>query len=1191
MKKYNGKRFNCKSSLNKMSEKVQILDDRTHILQRPDTIVGSVITQDEEVYLMKNGNIILEKIDDFNEALIHIIKEVFDNAADNKNRKWKKAQSYIEIEMTNESVRVRNDGKPLAVEIIEVDVPSQGRKKMYRTESVFDYFRAGTNFDSKEKCICTGAKRNPKCVKCQGNDNIGMNGYGAKATLVFSKYGYVHHGDPDSKQQLTLEFENNHDIFEKNNKGKIVGRKIPPSVKSYKKADSFTEFYFEPDFKRFGLKKFSKNHVGIVHAMAVNLAYVTGLKITFNGKALKVPNLKQLAKLYYGDRKCVEFKSDNGDQVVAMEQSLDEMETYGSRQLSFVNNSCTRNGGIHVRYNENLIGKIFSEWYGNGLKPIDAKKAFIYVVVYNIKGKLTFTSQTKAELKGPTSLKKVNVEKKHFAKIKNWDLYNEIQIMLDGKTQRAANKGVKKGLGKGYIGSTGSNVLDANNAGDSKIAVKKQTTLYLSEGNSAMSFLTDCVDVENNGCIALRGKVPNVLRKKSFVMNEEYQLIRKILGLKMGCKYETQKEIDSLRYGKVIIATDMDGDGLHICSLLNVFFRTQHPGLLDSNFVQMLVTPVIKTTIGKTHYRFYSEQEYKDWFDELDDKKKNGARNKTKYIKGLGGNDPEEDSEFVFNTNFTTDTITFDKPEDEDMVDVFFSDKKKEVKKEILTDTLYNEDFEPSISRGRKPFTKFIKNDFVYTCEEQNLRAIPYVYDGLKESQKDIMYTVLTKLGTKANPTEIKTKRLGALVAETALYHHGEDNVPSTVTKMAQDIIGTNNISFFTRKGSFGSRLYGGNHGAASERYTYVQVNPLMHTIFNPEDFNILEWVEREGNEKATPKYLLPIIPLFLVNNVSGMGNGWSTDSPSHNPEDLVDWVRAWIANNFQKQKEEYPELIPWYRGWEGEMEPYKTGNGWTLHGVIEDVNKDEWIVKEIPAGRWGMQLKLALERIADEGRIEKPKLTITHNNITAHVKRKGGKPVNLHKELMTGLSEKQAGKGKGFSAPLINKISMNNITFIHDAPQTHDCVEEHLHEYCRRRYVGYCDRRKWKLNFYKEQIKIRTNKIRYINLVNDKTINFKKLEDKSDLEGLLEEFEFDLVKDSYDYLTSMGTLSLVKKSVDRLQKEVDQFEEDYNELKATKAWQLWLNELEVFDVEYSKYLEKYPVHREQAKQKKSKKK
>jgi len=323
-----------------MSETVKILDDRTHVLTRPNTYIGSISTDIAEVYMNRDGNIVLQSVDDFNEGLIHIIKEVLDNACDNNNRSWKKAQSYIEVAMDNKSVCVVNDGRPIAVEEIKINVPGQGMKKMYRTESIFDYFKSGTNFDSDEKCICKGDKRDKKCVACQALGNAGMNGIGSKAALVFSKYAKIHHGDPDNAKQLTLEFHDNHDTFTLDKNGKPISRKNPPEVKSYKSPKSFTSFYFEPDFSRFGLKKFSKNHIDIVHAMCINISYITGLKVKFNDNEYKIKSLEELATMYFGKRDTLQFKTTNGDQVLCMAQTLSEMEEFGSRQLSFINNTC-----------------------------------------------------------------------------------------------------------------------------------------------------------------------------------------------------------------------------------------------------------------------------------------------------------------------------------------------------------------------------------------------------------------------------------------------------------------------------------------------------------------------------------------------------------------------------------------------------------------------------------------------------------------------------------------------------------------------------------------------------------------------------------------------------------------------------------------------------------------------------------
>ena len=1174
-----------------MSEKVQILDDRTHVLTRPNTYIGSISTDTAEVYMNVDGEIRLSTVEDYNEGLLHIIKEVLDNACDNNNRTWSKPQSYIKVSMDNKSVTVVNDGKPIAVEEIDIDVPGQGKKTMYRTESIFDYFKSGTNFDNDEKCICKGNKRNPKCLQCQALGNAGMNGIGSKAALVFSKYAKIHHADPDSGKQLTLEFFDNHDTFKKDKNGKPIGRKNPPVVKSYKAKSSFTSFYFEPDFPRFGLKKFSKNHIAIVHAMCINISYITGLKVEFNDTSYKIKSLKDLATMYFGKRDTLEFTTENGDQVLCMAQTLSEMEEFGSRQLSFVNNTCTRNGGIHVRYNENIIGKVFSEWYGNELKPVDAKKFWIYVVVYNIKAKLTFTGQTKAELKGPTNIKKIDVDKKDFNKVKNWNLYTDIQIMLDGKTQRAANKGPKRGLAKGYLGGMGKKVVDANKAGDDDLSVRKSCTLYLSEGQSAMGFLTDSVDVDTNGCLALKGKVPNVYKNKKYLMNEEYNNIRLLLGLKMGCTYEKEEDIDTLRYGQVIIATDMDADGYHICALLNVFFWVQHPGLLVDRpgvgpFVKSLVTPVLKTLVGKTVHRFYTEEEYEQWYNELSDTQKSSADKNKKYFKGLGGNEPQEDGEYVFGSNFTTNTYTFAKQKDVNMIQTFFGGKDTDDKKAVILSTGYNPEYERVIQYGLKPFNKFICNDFMQTVLEHIRRAIPTVYDGLKESQKDIMYTAMMKM---TDGKEIKTKQFATTVAQYTCYLHGEDNLPPTITGMTQDIIGTNNITYFKGKGSFGNRFTDGtNHGASAERYTYIKWQPLMSVIFNKADLPILEFEDRGGEKNITPKYLLPIIPTFLTSETHGMGNGWSIDSPAYNPLDLVEWVQTWIANNFRGESREYVDLVPWYRGYEGITE--KTDSGWIFKAVIEE-DGNTYHIKEIPVGVWGMQLKLALEAIADDGLIEKPVLKITHNNISATIKCKKNKTVDLESRLSKGASEKVAGKNKGYPIVFYNKFSMNNITFLHEnGPFKTNDITLHLDEYCRRRYKGYCDRKKWILADLLSEIQMKRNKARYIEQINKREIILEQIADKPDLIEVLEGFKYDMYKDSYDYLLNLPTMSLLEKNIQRLNTEISKLVEEYDKLRSTKPWQIWLDELDVFLVEYDKYLKDNPVHYSTSGDKKGKK-
>jgi len=339
----------------------------THLRRKPDNYVGTNTVTTKDVFLVKNGEVVSETVDDWNEPLLHIFKEIIDNAADNIAREWSKPQTYIKIEVDETSVKVTNDGMPIPVRQETIELPNEITKKtekhkLWRTQALFNYFRTGTNADNTED-----------------QSAIGTNGIGTKATIGLSKYAKIHHGDPDSGKQLEIEYKDGmKEISE-------------PKVKSYRAKSSFTSIYYEPDFEWFNknpnkdkngkiigsIKKFSKNHIGMMHAMSICLAYITGCRVSFNGENTKINTLKKLGETFFGQRRSMELTNKNGDKVLIMEQSLQEMEEFGVRHLSFVNNSFTRLGGNHVNYNANKVGRVLGEAFGQKLKEADAKKFFI----------------------------------------------------------------------------------------------------------------------------------------------------------------------------------------------------------------------------------------------------------------------------------------------------------------------------------------------------------------------------------------------------------------------------------------------------------------------------------------------------------------------------------------------------------------------------------------------------------------------------------------------------------------------------------------------------------------------------------------------------------------------------------------------------------------------------------------------
>ena len=155
--------------------------------------------------------------------------------------------------------------------------------------------------------------------------------------------------------------------------------------------------------------------------------------------------------------------------------------------------------------------------------------------------------------------------------------------------------------------------------------------------------------------------------------------------------------------------------------------------------------------------------------------------------------------------------------------------------------------------------------------------------DGLKPSERKILYSCFKRKLT----SELKVAQLSGYVAEVSSYHHGEQSLSGTITALAQDFVGSNNVNLLVPEGQFGNR-YNGIKGAASPRYIYTFLNNLTRKIFKEEDDNLLLYNVDEGM-KIEPVWYVPILPMILVNGCDGIGTGWSTSIPCFNPLEISD--------------------------------------------------------------------------------------------------------------------------------------------------------------------------------------------------------------------------------------------------------------------------------------------------------------
>jgi DNA topoisomerase II len=175
-------------------------------------------------------------------------------------------------------------------------------------------------------------------------------------------------------------------------------------------------------------------------------------------------------------------------------------------------------------------------------------------------------------------------------------------------------------------------------------------------------------------------------------------------------------------------------------------------------------------------------------------------------------------------------------------------------------------------------YEDFVHSDLIDFSTYNTFRSIPSVVDGLKPTQRKVLYTCMTKNIVN----DVKVVQLAGAVADLTAYHHGDRSLLSTITKMAQNFVGSNNVPLLVPSGQFGTRHSGGDD-AASARYIFTRLSPIAKYIYRDEDSAILKHIAEDGKEVEPVSYL-PVIPMILVNGGFGVGTGWSTFVPQFNP-------------------------------------------------------------------------------------------------------------------------------------------------------------------------------------------------------------------------------------------------------------------------------------------------------------------
>ncbi len=559
-----------------IKNEIKVLSDIEHIKKRSGMYIGSSANEAHGRFLFGNFTQV-----NYVPGLVKLIDEIIDNSVDEAIRTNFKFANKIDVQIKNNQVSVSDNGRGIP----QAMVTDQNGEQIPGPVAAWTIPKAGGNFgdDAERK---TG----------------GMNGVGSSLTNIFSVLftGIT----SDGENEITVNCSNGME-----NKG----------WSTKKSKGKGTSVIFTPDFNHFEENSLSQIYLDITLDRLQTLAVIyPDIQFTFNGKKVD-GNFKKYAKQFGED-----FVIQETDNVsMAFTPSPD-----GFRQLTYVNNIHTKNGGHHVEcvfddICEHLLPGIKKKYKGIEVTKARVKECLTMVMFIRDMSNMRFDSQTKERLTSP------------FGEIRN-------HIQIDAKKIAQAILKVD-GLIMPIVEAALARKLAAEKAAETKAAKKASkakvhkhikanlygkdadTTLFLTEGDSAMGPFIEVRNKDLQGGYPLRGKVMNTwgMTATDIMKNKELFDICAITGLVIG------EPAEKTNYRNIAIMTDADVDGTGSIYPSLLAFFSQWPELFEQGRVRFCKTPVIIAQVGKEQEWFYDVPSYTKAKDSL-------PKHSIRYIKGLG---------------------------------------------------------------------------------------------------------------------------------------------------------------------------------------------------------------------------------------------------------------------------------------------------------------------------------------------------------------------------------------------------------------------------------------------------------------------------------------------------------------------------------------------------------------------------
>ena len=1130
----------------KLAQQYQQKTDKQHILDNPDTYIGSVENVDANMWVYDDltNKIVLRDIEYipglyklFDEGIVncrdHVVRMIQSNMIE------KKFVTFIDTTISDDGViTLSNDGNG-------IDIAKHPENNLWIPEMIFGHLRTSTNYNKDEKKIVGG-----------------KNGFGFKLVLIWSEYGKIETVDHIRGLKYVQEFKRNLDEI------------CPPVITKAPGQKPYTKVTFKPDYRRLHTQGLTPDMLALLKKRVYDIGAVTDhsikkIKVGYNSITVPVKNFQQYIDLYIGTKDQAKRVYEQPDE--RWEYAVALSPTHEFIQVSFVNGIVTNKGGKHVDY---ITGQIVRK-----LCDYIEKKKKIKVNAASIKEQLilflrcdienpAFDSQTKDFMNTPSAKfgSSCVVSDSFIEKIAKMGVMDVAMSLTEAKENKQAKKtdGSKTKTIRGIA-----NFIDANLSGTVQ---SKDCILILCEGLSAMSGIVSGLssnDRNTIGIYPLKGKLLNVRGTaiKKIAENKEITDIKKILGLETGKVYNTIADVNqNLRYGKIMYMTDQDLDGSHIKGLCINLFHSEWGSLIKiPGFLSFMNTPILRAKKGQQVKLFYNDGEYETW------KQTFGPAGPTgwtiKYFKGLGTSTSAEFKEYFANKKIVD--FVYTGQTSDDTIDKVFNKERPDDRKTWLEN--YDKNAYLDTNRPNVQYEEFINREMIHFSTYDCARSIPNMVDGLKTSLRKILFSAFKRKLT----SEIKVAQFSGYVSEHSAYHHGEASLNGAIVNMAQNFVGSNNINLLEPNGQFGTRIHGGDD-SASERYIFTMLNSLTRYLFPESDDAVLNYLDDDGTI-VEPEYYVPIIPFALINGISGIGTGFSCNIAPYNPKTIIHYLK----NKLLKHPTDGIDFVPYYEGFKGTIHKIAEQK-YLIKGLYEKISDDKIRITELPVGTWTMPYTTFLESLMDGSAVDKAgkKIPPSIKDFTSVCTEVSiDFTVVFPKDRLADLEKTKDANGcNGIEKllKLFTTVSTTNMHMFDSNIKLHkyNSVEEIIEDFYNIRLSTY-QKRKDRLvaDMEKKLVKL-SNRARYIQETLASNIDLRR-KTAEQVTALLTGMKFDLYDGDYKYLVKMPMDSVTQENVASIMKEKADTEMELSELKGTTLEKMWSRELDELEKQYDIYKKK----------------